>query len=364
MYPIREVTDKLLKGSIVPADDGTRLYTPDGLGSYKALWTRDFAYMVLCAGELIPDRHIRDGIEYLLRDTRAADGWIPDRVYPDRYVRYAAGDEEFPGDANLDNGPYLMMLADAYLHRIDFDAAKEQFLLWQEALTRGLECLPVNEDGLIINESNPPHSPYGFTDCICKTGLLAMETLLYWQALRCLVVWMTLCGQDASDYRKRIDRIEAAFAPAFLDESGMLLAATGDCRQIDVWASSFALHIGFPLTEDQKDGISRWLIGHYDGIVEAGQIRHLPQGEYWQRTFMPVEPETYQNGAFWATPTEWFCSAINRLDHALAKRTVEDALYYFETEGIFECVNGSYRKLDTYVASAVAVYAAVKNILK
>lgn len=363
MYPIREVTDKILKGSIVPADDGTKLYTPDGLGSYKALWTRDFAYMVIQAGDLVPVEDMLGGIEYLLRDARPDDGWIPDRVYPNRYVRYAAGDVEFPGDANLDNGPFMVLLADGCLTKLDSETAGEQFLRWQNALVRGMECLPVNENSLICNESDPPHSPYGFTDTICKTGLLSMETLLYWNAAGKLVKWLEATGQDASCWKKKRDAIESVFAETFLDESGMLLSATRDCRQIDIWGSCYAIHIGFPLTDVQKDGIARWLIAHYDEITEAGQICHLPRGEYWQRTFVPVAPETYQNGAFWATPTEWFCDAVARLNEGLARKTVEDAMDYFETQGIFECVNKQWRKLDTYVASAVAVYAAAKKYL-
>lgn len=66
------------------------MYTPDGLGNYRALWTRDFTYMVENAGDLIPKKDIENGIEYLLAGA-ADDGWIPDRVGPSGKACYTAG---------------------------------------------------------------------------------------------------------------------------------------------------------------------------------------------------------------------------------------------------------------------------------
>lgn len=360
MNAIRSITEKLLLGGRVKADDGTTLYTPDGRGFYRALWVRDFAYSLQSAGEFIPLEDMKNAIEFVIRGARGADGWIPDRVEPDGTARYTAGDDTFPASPNLDTGPYLALCAEVYLGKLEKDAARTQFLAWQEALERGLGCLPVSENDLIANFADPPHSGYGFVDCIRKTGLLAMESLLYWDALRFLAQWRQRCGQDASECLSNMEAIESAFPDAFLDSSGMILASTGDCRQIDVWASCYAVSIGFPIPHDP---ITAWLIEHYDGIVEAGQIRHLPKGEVWQRTFVPVAPGEYQNGACWATAIHWFCDAVGRADPALAARTVRDAVRYFQTYGVFECVNGQYRKLDTFVASAVNTYAAAKKWL-
>ena len=362
MFPIVEVTKKLLRGGTVMADCGTKLYTPDGFGFYKALWGRDFAYILQSAGEFIPEEEMKAAIEFLMAGARE-DGWVPDRVEPDGVARYTAGDAHFPASPNLDTGPFLVIAADVYLHQLPAEQAKEQFEAWQNVLQRSLDCLPVDENGFIWNHATPPHSPYGFTDCIVKTGKLAMETLLLWQALKIMAEWGNSCGRDAAALKERLQAIEGAFAPTFTDETGMLLASTRCCSQIDVWASCYAVHIGFPLAENQLDRISRWLIDRWDEVTEGGQIRHLPGGEFWEKTFVPVAQGEYQNGAYWATATEWFCSAVGRLDAALAARTVEAALDYFEKYGIFECVNGEYRKLDTFVASATNVYAAAKRWL-
>ena len=362
MYPIVEVTKKLLRGGTVMADCGTKLYTPDGFGFYKALWGRDFAYILQSAGEFIPPEEMKAAIEFLIGGARE-DGWIPDRREPDGVSRYTAGDEHFPASPNLDTGPFLVIAADVYLRRLNGEQAKAQFECWQNVLQRSLDCLPMDENGLVWNHADPPHSPYGFTDCIVKTGKLAMETLLLWQALKIMKDWGAVCGQDTAELKKRLRSIESVFASTFTEKSGMLLASTGCCSQIDVWACCYAIHIDFPLEEKQKDQISKWLIDHYDEVTEGGQIRHLPGGEFWEKTFVFVAEGEYQNGAYWATATEWFCSAVGRLDPDLAAKTVEAALDYFEKYGIFECVNGEYRKLDTFVASATNVYAAAKRWL-
>ena len=50
---MKEATLQQLLGCRVKGHDGTWIHTPDGIGNYKALWTRDFYYMVEYAGDLI-----------------------------------------------------------------------------------------------------------------------------------------------------------------------------------------------------------------------------------------------------------------------------------------------------------------------
>ena len=360
MFDMKAATERLLNGCIIRSKNGVNLYTPDGQGNYPALWTRDFAYMVENASDLLPNDDIKVAIEYLLN---AADqnGWIPDRVLADGEARYTAGGGDFPALANLDNGCFLVLAADAFLKLLGEDEAVGLFLSWKDALVRGVTCLPTNDAGMMLNDTEPLHSPYGFTDTIAKGGALCFETLLLWNAETVLIRWLSKVGEDTDDFCNRVRDIETHFTATFMDESGMLLAATRQCRQIDVWASCFAISIGFPLTKTERDGIVAWLIAHYCDVVQNGQVRHLPKGEYWEKTFIPVEEGTYQNGAFWATATGWFADAVREYDEELALRTIRDALRFFETDGIFECVNDTYRKLDTYVVSAVNVYGACRR---
>ena len=362
MFDLKKATEALVKGSIIVAQDGTRMYTPDGKASYDAFWVRDFTYMAEYAGEFIPDEDLKNGICYFLSHTDK-NGWIPDRVDASGHAYYTAG-YLLPASPNLDNGCFLPILADVYLRRLKPEDARAQFLQWNAALCRGLDILPCDEHSIISNQATPPHSPYGFTDTISKTGLLAMETLLLWRACRVLHHWQTACGMDGSQWLRRISDIETHFASVFADESGMLLAATGTCRQIDIWASCYAVAIDFPLPPALRSGISGWLAEHYSTVTQHGQVRHLPACEYWEKTFLDVAPGSYQNGAYWATPAGWSYLALKETQPALACRQMEELLRYFETEGIYECINHEEKKLDTYVASAANVYAVYPDYQK
>ena len=359
MFDIKAATEKLINGCIITADNGTKMYTPDGVASYAAFWTRDFSYMVENAKEFIPNEDIEKGIQYLI-DGANSDGWIPDRVEKDGCAKYTAGGG-LPASPNLDNGCFLCFLANEYLITLDKEIAKEKFIKWKDALQKGIDCLPVAKNGLIVNNANPPHSPYGFTDTVSKTGYLAFESLLLWQAQKIMCFWLQKYGFSADKYEKNYKLIEKNFAHTFIQQNGMLKASTGLCAQTDIWASCYVVSIGFPLSLTSKKKIAKWLKDNYETITESGQIRHLPQGEYWEKTFLFVEKETYQNGAFWAVPTKWFCDAIAVSYKELALKTLRDVLDYFERYGVFECINGRLRKLESYVASATNVYAACKK---
>lgn len=357
LWSIEKATRDILAGSVMPSKSGVKLYTPDGLSNYAALWTRDLAYMAEYAGDLIPSEDLCAAIEYAM-DGAAKNGWIPDRVDVNGNVFYTAGFGAFPARPNLDTGTFLMIAADTYLSTLPAQEAQRQFARWKETLCRGIDCLPVDERGLIRNDAQPAHSPYGFTDCVRKTGLLSMETVILWRALKALTKWM---GAEGNRYLIWQRSIEAHFREVFWDDRGMLRAATGLCNQIDVWASCYALAVDFPLSGEEKQAIAHWLIAHYDGIVQSGQVRHLPAGEQWESMLEDYEPGTYQNGAFWATASGWLAEALWPYDAQLAEKTLRDVLAYYEQYGVFECVNGDYRKLDTYVVSATNVYGICKK---
>jgi hypothetical protein len=88
-------------------------------------------------------------------------------------------------------------------------------------------------------------------------------------------------------------------------EKGVFLAATEDCRQIDIWGNAFAVYIGC-VQDQRREQVLRFLRDHYADYVLRGQVRHLLQGEFWERVIERPEvvaPGTYQNGAYWGTPS-------------------------------------------------------------
>ncbi len=363
LHMLRDLSSRLIHRCAVAADNGVTLFTPDGMGNYAALWTRDFAYMTEYAGDLFNTDEIRNALVYLLEHARSSDGWIPDRVDHAGVAVYAAGSPEQPcGEPNLDNGPFAVILADCLLNRLSLDDGRKFLLRYGPALIHGMTAIPIAADGLVYNPPEKPHSPYGFTDCICKTGKLMMESLLYWRACRMLsknFEKFLLFPQEQKEFSERASAIEASLDLTFRTDEGMLLAATGDCRQIDVWGSCYAAAIGFPL---DTDPIARWLIGNQRELLQNGQLRHTSPGEYWEKCLIPVAEGEYQNGAYWATAAGWYALAVKHLDPELAAKVILDAAEYFAKEGVFECINGSYRKLDSYVVSATNVYGAAKEL--
>ena len=75
----REKCEEVARTCRVTAVDGTVLFTPDGVGHYGALWTRDFAYLVEHGGEFLVQEEVRAAIQTLIEGQRA-DGATPDRV--------------------------------------------------------------------------------------------------------------------------------------------------------------------------------------------------------------------------------------------------------------------------------------------
>lgn len=349
---------KLLDGCRITANDGTILYSPDGSAHYTALWCRDFSDMVTNAGYLIPDENIRACIEYLIKGTRIEDGWICD-------WRNAEGKASFApvGLANLDNGPFLVSAIGAYLSRQPENIAKELFLKWENIAAGGIACLPLSNNGLIWNDPQNPHSPYGFTDCICKTGELFMESVLYWQACRILAKWYGETGRDndMKYFEQRTRAVELGIHKFRDNGSGMYYAAAQDCHQVDIWGSAYAAYAGI-LSGQETEGVADYLIAKYDSLVMKGQVCHLPKGELWERTLLPVPEGEYQNGAYWATPSGWIAWTIAGKNTDMAVRMLEDLAESFIKDGIFECINEDYTKLPHYVLSVINPLGATKRI--
>jgi len=350
---LQSATLAQLKGCQVEAKDGTVLFMPDGSGHYRALWTRDFAYMVRCAGDLMDREQVRAAIVFLLKGQRA-DGCMPDRVNADGKPVYSPGAQTSPlADHALDNGPFMALLVATYTRRWgDHDFFREH----EPALRRGLDFVRRSPNGLVYNDPARPQCPYGFTDTVAKTGHVLFTSLLYYDACGQLerLCRQTGCGEPAV-YRRRGDRIRKDLDRLWDESSGMFVAADRDCRQIDVWGSALAVDLDVT-TPARRDRILDYLTRQAEAIFKRGQVRHLPAPEHWSRMLLPIAPETYQNGAYWATPHAWLLPALARGNPELASRLLNATIQDFRATGINECVNDNYRNVPAYVVSATNVY--------
>lgn len=359
-------TEEYVRGCVIQSKSGINLYTPDGKGNYKALWTRDFSYMVRYAGQYIPDSDLKACIEYLIQGQRA-DGSMPDRVQPDGIPVYAGGGIQSPlGEPNLDNGPFMVLLVEDYLNRLPSNAANKQFIAWCGALEKGLDYLPKDKNGLVYNSPEKPHSPYGFTDTVGKTGNLFMESLLYWQACKVMANLYEKAGivDKKNKFIQQSRKIEQSISTLWNSSDGAFYAASVDCKQTDIWGNIYGLYINFPFTANQKNAIERFLISNYNRYVQAGQVRHLLVGEYWNRLLTPVNKDSYQNGAYWATPSGWLIKVMAAINPELAKRTTTELIRYFRENGIYECFFNDDKKLSTYVVSVTNPLYEIKQLSK
>lgn len=350
---VKNEASRQLSGCRVQSVNGVFLHTPDGIGHYKALWTRDFYYMVKYAGDLMSPGDVRASIEFLLKGQRA-DGCMPDRVNASGKAIYSPGGDNRPlADHALDNAPFMALLAGEYARTAN-DLVFFQNI--EPQLRRGLDHVKRAENGLVYNPPESPQCPYGFTDIVAKTGHLLFSSLLYYEACQRMD---ELCrasnSGDAAEYAMRARLIRDNINLLWNEEVGMLMAADQDCHQIDIWGSAYAVEVGLA-TPEQADRISLYLIDHYDEIFQKGQVRHLPGKTTWERMFMEQEEGVYQNGAFWATPLPWVLPVLNRRDPALACDTLMKVIEDFKRFGVTECVNGEERKVPDFVVSATNLY--------
>lgn len=363
---LTKLSAELLRGCEKTAADGTVLFTPDGVGNYDALWVRDFAYMTEYGGDLMGEKAIDACIRFILRGQRA-DGWFPDRVEASGEAVYAAGAKGSPvGLANLDNTPFLVFAVSAYFEMIGKKRAQPLFRAWCAALDRSMACIPLNEEGLVYNDVAAPHSPYGFTDTVCKTGRLFMESVLFWRAAKQMArLYDTLLQNEeaAAAYERKARRVEENIHKLWDAQAEAFFAADGDCRQHDVWGMLYAWAIGFPMEESLRGGMTAWLLRNKERYVYRGQICQLLDGAAWEKLLIDIPAGEYQNGAYWATASGWALELFDRYDPPYAARMLDELLTDFEENGICECINENYRKLPQFVVSAVNVRGALRRII-
>jgi hypothetical protein len=351
-----------LTGCQITAHDGTILYTPDGEGNYAALWTRDFGYMVENAIDLLPVKNVKAAIEYLLNGQRE-DGCIPDRVQADGLAVYSAGPVGNPlGDPPADNTQFMVKLVADYVeHTKDY----EFFAQHSKKLIAAMDYTTRSKNGLVYIDPANPHSPYGFTDTIQKTGELLFTSLLYWEACQRLYSLFNKIHDDntAKFFRNRGIQIEKSINILWDENASMFNAATIDCKQIDIWGNAYAIYIDFPLG-DKKENIIDYLAAHFDEFVYKGQIRHIIEPDFWGKTLIPIKPGRYQNGAYWGTASGWIANALVKTHPFFTEKILTDLVTDYQERGPHECINSDYQQLNNYVASVVNPWGAIKRLEK
>jgi len=343
---------------VAPPCNGTWLYHPDGSGNYRGIWCRDFAYIVENVPELLPPPEIKAAYYYLIRHQRA-DGGLPASVSREGKPGYiTVGKPEF---TDSDNSQFAVKIAyDYYKYTGDI----ELFASTIDRLKRAMDFVPRSSAGLVWIDPDNPHTGYGFTDVVLKSGNELFSSLLYWEACRKMAEIYREIEQKGleDDFLKRAMLIEKNINALWNDDIGAFYAATIDERKIDIWGNAYLVYIGFPVGEKLKR-VQRFLVDNYNKYVYKGQVRHLLKGEYWEKTIYRVPKDTYQQGAYWGTASGWVMYALAQEDVNLASSMANELIDYYQTYGIYECVNIHYNKIRDYVASIVNPVGTIKHLL-
>lgn len=322
---------------------------PGGRTNYPAFWIRDYAMSV--ESGLIP---VNDQRKLLLLTARyqadrafitGAGSFVPMGSIPDHISLRDKKPIYFPGtidDFDNQGGPiwrtpplgdqyYFIHMVSNYV-RVSGDIDIVNSVVNGKSLLDRLELafasVPTkfNSDLVEISE-NFQTTDFGFRDVITMTGSVLFGSVLKYRAsLQMSELYGLLDNEEkAKEYRNLANRVSEQIETTFLDERGMLRASTGLSSQPDVWGTAFAIYTG-ALSGEPARKTSAFLAEAYKKgtMSKSGYIRHVlttddfSENTAWEKSL--AAHNTYQNGAYWATPVGWVCYAINITDNQLAQK--------------------------------------------
>ncbi len=378
---------------------GFALVTP-GKGGYPAYWVRDFS-MATDSG-LVPSDEIRNHLSLLARCQNGpterklqSGGVIPPYAIPD-HINFDGSTVFFPGTYSPgedqggepwgvlppidDNFEFIHIAYNYWKQSHDKSFLKEDVngLSLVERLERAFDAPDFDEKtGLATTTEARRAVGFGFCDGIYFTGDLLMASLLRWRAAGELEA---ITGN--AKYNPIQQLIAKNLVKTFSEsKSGWLLAATGVGRQPDVWGTLFALHLGVLNGRDREKALTSVIDAAGRGTITfEGAVRHVPtdrdfsESSAWERTY--ETKNTYQNGAYWHTPTGWLLSALHNRDKSLFEKVREEFVAHLRTNDFrnvggangapWECFgrSGEHRQNPAYLASVALPYSILSRIQK
>jgi hypothetical protein len=331
---------------------GATLITPGG--NYPAFWIRDYAMSLDCGlidpDEMLPLLRLIARCQSGARERRLwSGGVIPPFSIPD-HIRMDGRPVFYPGTYNAGQfqgadpwGP--LPPADDHFYFVHVawagwrDAGDAAFLA---ETVSGLSIL----DRLIKAFNAPAADPqtgavvavpprravgFGFNDTVYMLGAMCFATLLRWRAANELAELCAAAGRsvEAKGFREICDTIAANLVPVFADPGGIggwLGAATVRCRQPDVWATLYALHLGVLPPEAERrarDTVAEAAAAGGNVIEYQGAVRQVPTTHDFSSTSAwedcRARKGEYQNGAYWHTATGWLIAALSPVAPDLAR---------------------------------------------
>ena len=398
IYPGERVADQM--GS---NNTGGILVKPGGRGSYPAFWIRDYA-MSLEPGFI--SREEQRHMLLLTASTQADRTWITkngamvplgaiaDHIrmddglpiyFPGTYSFEEQGTPEFGRTPPYGDQFFFVHMAHFYV-----GTTKDLSILDKEI--NGLRLLDRLEvafnvppsrltDHIITTTDHFRGIDFGFRDVMTITGDLCYPSILKFKAASELSeLFEKRDNQEkAEKYRIIATKIKEAIPLLFMDKRGMLKASTGKGSQADVWSTALAIYYNI-LSNEETQKTSRFLSQAYENghLSYKGNIRHILTTDDFSTStaweFSLAKKNTYQNGAYWGTPTGWVCYAIAKTNFKLAQKLAKDYVEDLRENDFrkgpeygapYECFHPSgHAQNPLYMTTVSCPLAAFKNIAK
>jgi hypothetical protein len=356
-------------GKIGPNTSGGTLIRPGGREDYPAFWIRDYAMSVECG--IIPAEEQLHALRYTAahqvdKETSLPTGSVLPVGSIADHISFGGVPIFFPGileDSEKQGGPqwgilpslddhfYFVRMAALY-----FKAAGSAEFLKEDIngkpLIDRLEAayaMPPNDPGtgvVRVEEKNRGVN-FGFFDCVTHTGDLFFASVLKYRAATDLAVLFDALGraEQAKTYRDNAARLRDTLPKRFPADRGILRASTGLSAQPDVWGTAFAVYVGALPPDVEKAACEGLATALKNGTIAwKGGIRHVPTDAdfskkgAWEKAL--AGKNTYQNGAYWDTPTGWVCFAVAKADPGAAKALAKDL--------VDELREGDFRKGEEF----------------
>lgn len=353
---------RLIRASRRTMKDGTVAFPPQvGIG-YEAFWLRDYVYTLEGSLDSYSDKELLDAGRLFIKGMRA-DGAGVDCVKFDGQPIYKPGFGTLGANPVADGSQFTVaVIWHTYQKTKNLKFLKENI----DALIRTMRSVPRNPKTKLVHikDDDWDRCPYGFTDTVRMQGDVLFCSLLYVEAGRRLSELLDVVGrkEEANNWKSEAEAVAESIREVFWDSKVCLFrAATIRCKEHHIWGSAFAVYLGVA-DRGQSMAIARYFKDNYSQIVQNGQIRHLPGGIYWEMCV--AGRDTYQNGAYWATPTGWFVYTLDLVDSGIADRTVIDMVSDFKKGGVCEWILGEKRRLPNYLASASLPLAGIRAIIE
>ncbi|MBZ4190531.1 hypothetical protein [Niabella beijingensis] len=401
---------RLLPGQALPEPFGSNntggtLVRPGGRATYPAFWIRDYA-MSLETGFISPEeqRHML----LLTAATQCDQTWItrggsmvPYGAIADHILAnnstpvYFAGtyDAEAQGTPEFGRFPpycdqfYFIKMAHYYV-----SSTGDRSLLSRNingvALSDRLETafrIPPAHPGdhIVYSAEHYRAVDFGFRDAIHITGDLLYPSLLKYEAalqLSDIFKWK----KDPAKvllYQAIAARLKTAIPERFATANGMLVAATGQSAQKDVWGTAFAIYLNV-LSGAAAQRASQTLATAYAAgtLAYKGAIRHVIKTDdfnektSWEGAIPEAPLNQYQNGAYWPTPVGWVAMALERSGKENAARLVKEYIAELKATdfrkgpsfgGPLECFYPpAYTRGPVYLTSVTCPYIVLNTMVK